>query len=119
MAKFSSNTFWGNIYGVTLLTQSGFPGQIVLTFYTQEFSLCHSWPVSVRYGAACPGSSSSPCCCRPATTASGVTLNQPQAAADGDLWADSGSRSSGEFAYTTQTGLRYLQIDLGAAYSVD
>jgi len=56
---------------------------------------------------------------RTPTVASGVTLNQPQAATDGDTWADSGSGGSGEFAYTSINGLQYIQIDLGAVYSVD
>ncbi|HOT93451.1 MAG TPA: RHS repeat-associated core domain-containing protein [Anaerolineae bacterium] len=56
---------------------------------------------------------------RTPTAASGVTVNQPQAATNGDPWADSGSGSSGEFAYTSVNGLQYIQIDLGAVYSVD
>ncbi len=38
---------------------------------------------------------------------------------DGDTWADSGVGANGEFAYTASTGLHYVQLDLGAAYSVD
>jgi len=51
-------------------------------------------------------------------TSSG-TLNWPDVVTNGDTWADSGSSSSGEFAYTTQTGLQHVQLDLGAVYSVD
>ncbi|MEJ5312578.1 MAG: RHS repeat-associated core domain-containing protein [Anaerolineae bacterium] len=51
-------------------------------------------------------------------TSSG-TLNWPDVVTNGDTWADSGSGSSGEFAYTAQTGLHYVQLDLGAVYSVD
>ena len=52
----------------------------------------------------------------PAT--SGTTLYWPHVVTDGDNWADSGSGANGEFAYTT-SGLQYVQIDLGAAYTVD
>jgi len=51
-------------------------------------------------------------------TSSG-TLNWPSVVTNEDIWADSGSGSSGEFAYTSQTGLQYVQLDLGAVYSVD
>ncbi len=51
-------------------------------------------------------------------TSSG-TLTWPDVVTNGDTWADSGSGSSGEFAYTAQTGLHYVQLDLGAVYSVD
>jgi hypothetical protein len=37
-----------------------------------------------------------------------VTLKNPQAATDGDTWANSGS----EYASTT-SGLHYVQVDLG------
>ena len=50
---------------------------------------------------------------------SDTTLYWTEVPSDGDNWADSGSGSSGEFAYTANTGLHYVQLDLGAAYSVD
>jgi RHS repeat-associated protein len=50
---------------------------------------------------------------------SSSALNWPDVVTNGDTWADSGSGSSGEFAYTAQTGLQYVQLDLGAVYSVD
>lgn len=46
-------------------------------------------------------------------TSSG-TLRWPYAVTNGDTWAD-----SGEFAYTSETGLRAVQIDLGGVYTVD
>ncbi len=51
-------------------------------------------------------------------TSSG-TLNWPGVVANEDTWADSGSTASGEFAYTSESGLQYVQIDLGAVYIVD
>ncbi|RPI57447.1 MAG: RHS repeat protein, partial [Chloroflexi bacterium] len=42
----------------------------------------------------------------PAT--SGVSLNWPGVVTNEDTWADSGSGSSGEFAYTSGTGLHYV-----------
>jgi YD repeat-containing protein len=53
------------------------------------------------------------------TATSSSTLNWPGVVANEDTWANSGSGSSGEFAYTSQTGLQYVQIDLGAVYTVD
>ncbi len=53
----------------------------------------------------------------PATSA--ATLIWPGVVTNEDTWADSGSSSSGEFSYTSQTGLQYVQVDLGAAYTVD
>jgi hypothetical protein len=47
------------------------------------------------------------------------TLNWPLAATNGDTWADSGNGNDGEFAYINESGLHYVQIDLGAAYPVD
>ncbi|MBU1747801.1 MAG: discoidin domain-containing protein, partial [Chloroflexi bacterium] len=52
-------------------------------------------------------------------TTSGTTLIYPDVITNGDAWADSGDSASREYAYTTDTGLRYVQLDLGAAYSVD
>jgi RHS repeat-associated protein len=49
---------------------------------------------------------------------SDTTLYWAEVPSDGDTWADSGSGTSGEFAYTG-SGLHYVQLDLGAAYSVD
>jgi hypothetical protein len=47
------------------------------------------------------------------------TLRWPYVVTNGDTWADSGMGESGEFAYTDETGLRYVQIDLGGVYTVD
>jgi len=47
------------------------------------------------------------------------TLSWPGAVTNEDLWADSSVYSSGEYAYTSPTGLAYVQVDLGAVYSVD
>jgi RHS repeat-associated protein len=52
----------------------------------------------------------------PAT--SDATLYHPDVAVNGDTWANSGSGTDREFAYTSG-GLHYLQLDLGAVYSVD
>ena len=48
-----------------------------------------------------------------------VTLSWPGVVTNEDAWADSGSGSSGEFAYTSPTGLHWVKIDLGATYTVD
>jgi RHS repeat-associated protein len=53
-----------------------------------------------------------------APASSDVTLYHPDVAVNGDIWANSGSGSDREFAYTSG-GLHYLQVDLGAVYSVD
>jgi len=53
------------------------------------------------------------------TATSSSTLNWPGVVTNEDTWADSGASSSGEFAYTSQTGLQYVQIDLGAVYTAD
>ncbi len=46
-------------------------------------------------------------------------LSQPLAVTNGDLWADNGSTTSGEFTSASPSGLRYVQIDLGGVYNVD
>ena len=48
-----------------------------------------------------------------------ATLTWPGVVTNDDTWANSGSNSSGEFAHTYPYGLQYVQLDLGAAYSVD
>jgi len=45
------------------------------------------------------------------------TLNRPGVITNGDTWADVGG--SDEYANTSQTGLHYVQLDLGALYTVD
>jgi hypothetical protein len=52
----------------------------------------------------------------PAT--SGGTLNNADVTTNGDTWADSWNTADREFAYTTQTGSQYVQIDLGTVYTV-
>lgn len=49
---------------------------------------------------------------------SDATLIFPEAITNGDTWANDGG-SNGEYAYTQQNGLHYVQIDLGAVYTVD
>ncbi|OQA22084.1 MAG: F5/8 type C domain protein [Chloroflexi bacterium ADurb.Bin360] len=53
----------------------------------------------------------------PAT--SDTTLFWPAVVTNGDTWANSGNGNYGEFAYTGSIGLRYVQLDLGGAYTVD
>ena len=55
----------------------------------------------------------------PVTVASGVILLNPGAVTNGDIWADSSDPNTGEFAITSPDGTRYVQIDLGAVYTVD
>ena len=55
----------------------------------------------------------------PVTVASGVILLNPGAVTNGDTWADSSDPNTGEFAITSPDGTRYVQIDLGAVYTVD
>ena len=50
---------------------------------------------------------------------SDATLNWPGVVTSSDTWADSSQGSSGEFAYTSETGLHHVQLDLGATYTVD
>jgi hypothetical protein len=53
-----------------------------------------------------------------APAASDTVLYNPDVAVNGDTWADSGAGADREFAYNS-SGLHYLQVDLGAVYSVD
>jgi hypothetical protein len=48
------------------------------------------------------------------TPTSDVTLNNPVAVTDGDYWAN----SSSEYA-STASGLHYVQVDLGAVFTLD
>jgi NedA-like, galactose-binding domain len=50
---------------------------------------------------------------------SDTTLTWPGVVTNEDTWADSGSGSSGEFAYTTPNGLHYVKLDLGTTHTVD
>jgi YD repeat-containing protein len=50
---------------------------------------------------------------------SGGSLYFAEAATDGDTYPNSGVGTSGEFAYTAVGGNQYVQLDLGALYSVD
>ncbi len=54
-----------------------------------------------------------------APVTSTVTLANPDVITNGDVYADSGVGSSREYASTSPTGLRYVQVDLGAVYSID